>query len=85
MAAKKQTAKRTSKVPSDETRDQKFIRLTNQRMPKVLKSISLIGNLASYPHNPDNAAKIVAALKVAVDGVERSFSNTKEAKQSFSL
>lgn len=63
-----------------ESKNDKFLRIALMRMPKVLKSISLVGNLAgsSYESTPEQKEKIVTALKSAVNEVATKLAGTKE-------
>ena len=72
---------------SQETREARFARLATRRTQVALQKISLIGNLASpsYRYTGEQVQKIVAALRDAVDDVERKFGKQKEAKRSFML
>ena len=73
-----------------ETKEQKFARLATKRTQAALQKIRLITNLtgSSYAYTPDQAAKIVGALRAAVNVVEAKFSRirgTQGAETSFSL
>ena len=75
---------------AQETKEQKFARLAAKRMQTALGKIKLIGNLAgsSYRYTDEQAAKIIATLRQAVDDVEGKFNKTKRGaatEQPFSL
>ena len=69
-------------VPN-ETKEDRFKRLAEQRVAATLDKIRLIGNLATsqYSYNSDQVAKIFAALKEAVADVEDKFHRTLERKK----
>ena len=69
-------------VPN-ETKEDRFRRLAEQRVAATLDKIRLIGNLATsqYSYNSDQVAKIFAALKEAVADVEDKFHRTLERKK----
>ena len=73
-----------------ETKEQKFQRLATKRTQAALKKIQLLCNLSgsSYAYTPEQAAKIVGALRAAVDAVEAKFSRVRGSQAgetSFSL
>ena len=72
----------TKNIP-DETKEERFKRLAEQRVAATLDKIRLIGNLATsqYSYNSDQVAKIFAALKEAVAEVEDKFHRTLERKK----
>ncbi len=67
----------------NETKEDRFKRLAEQRVAATLDKIRLIGNLATsqYSYNSDQVAKIFAALKEAVADVEDKFHRTLERKK----
>ena len=69
-------------VPN-ETKEDRFKRLAEQRVAATLDKIRLIGNLATsqYAYSSDQVAKIFAALKEAVADVEDKFHRTLERKK----
>ena len=73
-----------------ETKEQRFQRLATKRTQAALQKIRLLGNLtgSSYSYTPEQAAKIISALRAAVSAVEAKFNrvrNTKAAETSFTL
>jgi len=73
-----------------ETKEQRFQRLATKRTQAALQKIRLISNLtsSSYAYTPEQAAKIIGALRAAVDTVEAKFNRvrgTQKAETSFSL
>ena len=86
MANKKATRKPRVTVPSDETKDQKFVRLAGKRVTKALNDIRLIGNLGSYPHTDAMTEAIENALNAAVDSTMLQFAkSSKKEHATFSL
>jgi hypothetical protein len=69
--------------PSNETKEERFKRLAEQRVAATLDKIRLIGNLATsqYAYTADQVAKIFAALKGAITDVEEKFHHTLERKK----
>ena len=73
-----------------ETKEQRFQRLATKRTQAALQKIRLLGNLttSSYAYTPDQAAKIIGALRAAVGTVEAKFNKirgTGAAETSFTL
>jgi len=73
-----------------ETKEQRFQRLATKRTQAALQKIRLLGNLtsSSYGYTPDQASKIIGALRAAVDTVEAKFNRvrgTQAAETSFTL
>ncbi|MBI4596816.1 MAG: hypothetical protein HY737_00250 [Candidatus Omnitrophica bacterium] len=65
-----------------ETKEQRFQRLASKRTQAALQKIRLLGNLtsSSYAYMPEQAAKIVGALRAAVDAVEAKFNRVRGAQ-----
>ena len=76
---------------TQETKEQKFARLATKRTQTALGKIRLLGNLAasSYRYTPEQAGRIVGALRQAVTEVENKFNRVRGSdgggEQSFSL
>jgi hypothetical protein len=92
MATKKQTATverkvRVSKVPADETKEQKFVRLATARVNKVRKALDQIGLLggASYVSTEEQRKKIIEALEESMEFNTNRLSKVKLSKSSFQL
>ncbi len=68
-------------MPSGESSEELFIRLTKTRMPKVLKAINNVTNLSHYQHTDKQTEKIISDLQKAVDTVKTSFSMKSENKE----
>ena len=73
-----------------ETKEQRFQRLATKRTQAALQKIRLLGNLtsSSYGYTPDQASKVIGALRAAVDAVEAKFNRvrgTQNAETSFTL
>ena len=62
-----------------ETKEQRFQRLATKRTQAALQKIRLLGNLtsSSYGYTPDQASKIMGALRAAVDAVEAKFNRVR--------
>ena len=62
-----------------ETKEQRFQRLATKRTQAALQKIRLLGNLtsSSYGYTPDQASKIIGALRAAVETVEAKFNRVR--------
>ena len=87
--AKKPTErkKRVSKVPENETKQQKFIRLATARVNKVRKALDQIGLLggAAYESTDDQRQKITDAITECMDFNINRLSKVKMSKDTFRL
>ena len=66
----------------------KFVKLAKKRVPKALKAISLIGNLAGsgYSYTPEQVEKIKTALDNQVKQTLSSFApGAKKAQAEFEI
>ena len=75
---------------AQETKEEKFARLATKRTQAALTKIRLLGNLtgSSYRYTEDQAGKIIATLRQAIDEVDGKFKKIRGQKvgdQSFSL
>ena len=73
-----------------ESKEQKFQRLATKRTQAALEKIRLITNLtgSGYSYTPEQAAKIIGALRAAVNTVEAKFNRvrgTQVERSAFSL
>lgn len=72
-----------------ETKAERFKRMATARVQRAVKAISLVGNLAGpgYERTDEQAAKIVAVLRGAVDEIDRRFAarGRKPAGPDFAL
>jgi ABC-type oligopeptide transport system substrate-binding subunit len=87
MAVKKERKIRVSRVPENETKEQKFIRLATARVNKVRKALDQIGLLggASYVSTDLQREKIVEAIRESVEFNTNRLSKVKMSKNSFTL
>ena len=62
-----------------ETKEQRFQRLATKRTQAALQKIRLLGNLtsSSYAYTPEQAAKIIGALRAAANAVEAKFNRVR--------
>lgn len=79
--------KKDSRVPKDESKHSKFIRVCSPRVRKALKAIKLIGNCSTndYAYSKEQVDKITEALYKAVNTLDQQFSGTHAAATAFSL
>lgn len=89
--AKKQT---TSTTPAHklektkETKAERFTRLGQKRVPRALKAIATVRNLASrtsYEYTPEQSKKIVDALTAELSALRQAFEGRQEVLSLFSL
>jgi hypothetical protein len=64
-------------LPVDESREDKFVRLAQQRMSHVKKHTRLVANLATYPHTDAQRDRILSELRKLVAEVETAFAPTR--------
>jgi hypothetical protein len=67
---------------------EKFKTLAEARTGKAMNAIATLRGLANsnnYDYTPDQAAKIVSALRSEVDVIEKAFAGTAPKAQGFSL
>ena len=82
--------KMAGEAQAQETKEEKFARLATKRTQAALTKIRLLGNLtgSSYRYTEDQAGKIIATLRQAIDEVDGKFKKIRGQKvgdQSFSL
>ncbi len=77
--------KGTSTVPANETKEQALLRLANKRVPKALKAIQMIGNLAGYKPLPSQVKHIIDTLNGAVKRLEGKLSGGGSSAPEFNL
>lgn len=63
----------------------RLVRLANKRVPRAVKAIALIGNLASYKPTENQTKYILTALSEALETVKARFAGTKQEEKSFTL
>lgn len=82
-ADKKQ--KEAAKPAGVESKNDKFTRIALMRVPKALKSIGLLENLAGsgYEGTAEQKEKILTALKTAVNDLANKFAGTKAVDADF--
>ncbi|MCI0618932.1 hypothetical protein L0244_38660 [bacterium] len=88
MAAKKTERKvRVSKVPKDETKEQRFVRLATARVNKVRKALDQIGLLGgpTYMSTDQQRERIMEAIRESVEFNLNRLSKIKLSKSSFQL
>lgn len=71
-----------------ETKASKFRRLANKRVPKAIRMIRYIENLANtatYQYTPEQVSKVVDSLETAVKAVRNAFDHSKGSDTTFSV
>ena len=78
---------RTSTVPKDESKEQKFVRLATARVNKVRKALDQIGLLGSpaYTSTDLQREKIAEALRESMEFNINRLSKVKLSKSTFQL
>lgn len=76
-----------TEISKGKSKQERLVRLANARVPKAVKAISLLGNLAAYGPTEEQAQKIVSALQIAVEAVADKLrtTNTTSQPSTFSL
>ena len=77
-AARKEALKNESKAA-------KFLRLARKRMPRALKALASVANLAGYEFTDDQRDKILAAIGDAANEIRTRFMREKKAANEFQL
>lgn len=96
MAYKKETLKTSQQplanarkgrkpVDPDETREQKLARLGNARVTKAIKSIGLVGNLATYKPTDAQIDKIITALAESCQRLDSRLRGTRRESYTFTI
>ena len=65
-----------------------FVELANKRVPKALKALDLVGNLANksnYSYTEEQADQIKKALKNKVNEIYKKFDSSSSNKSEFFL
>lgn len=67
-----------------ETKREKFVRLTENRMNNVLKGIQLLGNMSNannYEFTQEDLNKIIKTLKTAVADLEHTYNSANRTRK----
>lgn len=83
-------AKKESKVPKDETKEDRFKRIVVKRTKLCIKFLNNIGNCANttvYGYTPEQVKHIFDTIQKSLDNAKEKFEVKQEAKQAneFSL
>lgn len=76
---------RVTKIPDNESKADRFVRVVTPRVAKAMKAISTIGFCASatYECTPAQSAQIISALTRSVDTLAKRFTEKKAGEPSF--
>lgn len=87
MAETKTKTKRTSNIPKDESKHNKFKRVCTPRLRKALKAIKQVGACSSkqYAYTNEQVTKIVTSLAKAVSTVEKQYTGTHAEETAIEL
>lgn len=80
-------ARRVSRVPENETKEERFKRLALQRVPKALKAIRAVEKLSAptYAYNTAQVDRITTALGEALTELMQAFKGRKAEGEPFDL
>lgn len=73
---------------SKEPKSERFVRLAEARVNKIIKMVRLLGNLSwssNYEYTTDQVAQIFRALQTELNKARQRFATGKKKKQRFSL
>jgi hypothetical protein len=85
---KKKRVRTAPLVNPDESKADKFRRLALKRVPRAVKILRQVANLASkntYEYTDEQKAKIKAAISKAAEGVADAFDKTAAPADGFTL
>ncbi|GAH43348.1 unnamed protein product [marine sediment metagenome] len=84
--AKKKVSSRP-KIPDNETKSERFIRVVAPRVSKAVKAIDVIGFCAgsTYEYTPDQSVQIGNALIKAVNDLRVKFDRKANKQDSFNF
>ena len=84
-ARKHVKAVRTSHVPQNESKQDRFRRLALRRIPKALRALESIRKLSSsnYEYTPEQAEKIITTLGETMLSLQQAYSG--KAKATFEI
>lgn len=76
--------KRISKVPENESKNERFKRVVGDRVNKAVKVIERVGNCAGagYEYTPEEAEAVITALESAVADVKNKYKKTSIEKKA---
>jgi len=79
--------KSTADAKMRETRNERFVRLANKRVPKAIKAIELVRNLSGpqYEYTREQADAIVSAIMDAAVALEDAFQHQKPTRTEWRL
>ena len=66
-----------------ESKNEKFKRLANKRVPAAIEKLELIKNLANtnnYDYSKKETDEIIKALNKSINEIKHAFNNKKESK-----
>ncbi len=79
------TRKPRTLVPQDETKRDKFERVTNRRVNEILKRLDILitqgRNRSNYEYDNHDVTKIIQAIRTKVDALEATIQITSAAER----
>lgn len=88
MATKEKSAKKPrEKVPTNETKAQRFVRLAKKRVPRAVKSVNSIAAFAGagYEFTDEQRDKIITALETATANTVAALKRERTSVVEFDL
>jgi hypothetical protein len=68
-----------------ESKSDKFRRLAMKRVPKAIKALASVENLANYDYSEDQATKVLDIVGGAMKRVANAFAGQKNAASEFTI
>lgn len=87
MATQTSSKKKATKVPENETKAQRFVRLAKKRVPRAVKAINSVAAFAGsgYEFSDEQRDKVIAALETATANTVASLKRERKAVADFDL
>jgi len=73
---------------SDESKRDRFVRIAEQRVNKILDQFRKLANLSNarnYDYNSDDVKKIFIKLNKELNNIKKKFNQNKKTKEKFKL
>ena len=75
------------KLPKDETKSAKFVRVVTPRVSKAVKALKIIGYCSgsAYEYTPKQVGEIINVLGKTLDNLSNRFKTRAESDEGFSF
>ena len=77
--------KGAKKIPKDEPKDHKLVRLATARTNRIIKQINALGNLSRLKPNASQTEKVFDAIKIVAESAYGRWKGEKQEAQSFQM